>query len=39
MFVADAEIDRISGVGDDITKAEADDRAAAFLVLFAAVGV
>lgn len=39
MFVAEAEIDRVSGVGDDIAKTEADDRAAAFLVLFAAVGV
>ena len=39
MFVADAEIDGVSGIGDDIAEAQACDGAVAFFVLFGAIGV
>ena len=39
MFVADAEIDGVSGIGDDIAETQADDGAVAFFVLFGAISV
>ena len=39
VFVADTEIDGVFGIGDDIAETQAGDGAAAFFVLFGAVGV
>lgn len=39
MFVPDAEIDGVSGIGGDIAETQAGDGAAALFVLFGAIGV
>lgn len=39
VFVADAEIDGVSGAWDDIAETQAGDRAAALFVLFGSIGV